>query len=184
MHYPIVDDHNHEKFLLIASQYVEFKELDEIIQTAPLKPNVEIDLVGISFYPTLIQKGIVDPTDYLDNDIRLKNIYLKLYVTGSENQSRVIKLTLDDVWFEGAPEGNGRELYAKYTKTIKLPTKMFGSEDSNSLAFTISLIGRVNVETGGLLISCSPVYNIDDFCVEVVGYDLEYWLVNLNRREK
>lgn len=48
------------------------------VTTAPLKMNMEHDILGLSSHPALIANGLMDDKDSLDSRIALSNVYLKV----------------------------------------------------------------------------------------------------------
>ena len=70
-----------EKFVdpaFVMPYDVKIDGTDEVVTTAPLKFDVEADLMSLSQSDTLINTGLADISDILDKTVKLKNIYLQM----------------------------------------------------------------------------------------------------------
>lgn len=68
---------NTEHFLLDVGKTK--RQLETIaVDTAPLKVNMNHDILGLSSHPALIANGLMDDKDSLDSRIALRNLYLKV----------------------------------------------------------------------------------------------------------
>lgn len=61
----------------VVPHHVVTNEQNMSITTGPLKPNVKVDLMGISNASMLINKGMLDISDTIDPSGRLKALYVK-----------------------------------------------------------------------------------------------------------
>lgn len=187
---PVVaaDGSNADKFIdasLVAPKEIMVNKVP--VRTAPLKPGVEIDFLGISSHPGLIGAGIMDSTDSLDARFGLDLI--SLAITGEaevdgelQEITEVIPFSVSRMPradFVKSVEGDHREMTLVFrTRDLLLTgdTKTDDGADSVLLAslknqnlrlrLRVSINGTVNLETAVGNIYPSPVevqglYSVD-----------------------
>lgn len=188
--YPVFTESSKALFLEHPSISETTVVLEDVcFQTKPLRTDVEINLIGISSTNELLQKGIIDNTDHLHPEIRLKALYFAV-----QGQNKIAKMEVADVYsFDKTSEGNFRELELEYTHSVSIPARSladaFTENNEATCRLAVSLSGMVNIETGQMRVSgtskiiAAPadLYNKE---VQVVGYELEYSRDNLNRRPR
>ncbi len=131
------------------------------VTTAPLKAGLDLDLVGLSSHPGLIESGVMDHTDSVDGRVALKKIYLK---SGSQAIA-ISTLKLPRSGFNKSPEGEGRELGLQFSSTSLLideGVKAVDGTDVTELAsivtggfkarISIRISGSINLETGNVTV--------------------------------
>lgn len=182
------------------------------VATKPLKPGVELDIIGISQHPGLI--GQADHSDAVDAHVSLAAIYVEINDGGSTPIVETFKFVTKQLprsEFNKTPEGNYREIGLQFaTDSLVL------SEDTLTIAniagtaldaalavgdrvrLTLEMSGRLNTETGRTNIYASgvsatvydstgavlPSNAAAGYTYTVVGYDLEARRSNANRRSQ
>lgn len=99
---------NVEHFLDDASAAVRtLRNLDGIdVLSAPLKTNMEHNLLGLSSHPSLIANGLMNEKDSLDSRVALENIYLEVDGKFVKFNTHLLRTSA----FYRAIEGNMREI--------------------------------------------------------------------------
>jgi len=113
----------------------------ESILTAPLKPGVKFDLLGISQTDGLLSKGIMDETDSIDPTISLKNVCLS-FTDGSDTdiiQFNTINLPLSN--FTYATQSDYREMVLNFKTTSLLINSKTKQRDGTALVALAGVLG-------------------------------------------
>ena len=180
------------------------------VNTRPLRPGVELDLIGISQHPGLV--GVADHSDAIDAKATLAAIYVA--VTDSSGPTtevfKFVTSQLPRADFNKTPEGNYREIGLQFstdsifadtdTQTIGgvASTLLNSVSGGNKLRLTLEVSGRINTETGRTNVYSSNIVTgvVDDnglpvvnatvaaYTYAVVGYDLTARRSNANRRSQ
>lgn len=178
------------------------------VATRPLRPGVELDLIGISQHPGLI--GQADHSDAIDAKANLAAVYVA--VNDGSNPIEVFKFNTSQLprsEFNKTPEGNYREIGLQFaTDSFFLDTDSLTIAGAASVALngvtagdkvrlSLEMSGRINTETGRTNVFPSGVGAtvIDEngtvisnaasgFTYTVVGYDLTARRSNANRRSQ
>jgi hypothetical protein len=112
--------------------------------SAPYKPGVKIDLLGISQNPGLAAEGQLDQTDSLDQRMNLENIYLKVVGTSVGGAGSIIPFntrTLPFSQFQKSPEGYSRDVLLNYS-TVDLPLTAATHDISGAPAAALALLSQ------------------------------------------
>lgn len=198
-----------------------------VIQTAPLRIDTRLNLLGLGTNPVLTQGGALNSTDTLDNQINVSNIYLRVtdVASGDVSTLKYATLNLPRSQFQKSQEGMDREMNLNFTvRTLPArgTTKDLSGVAAEGLAYLTvgaranwlielgtSLTGTVNTEYGDLNVDATRVhiervYELDAdgrktgeltdatalaalraaITLEVVGYDVQAYYTNLNRRQR
>lgn len=114
---------------------------NEVIQTAPLKPGIDIGLLGLCQPPSVQATGQLDNTDTLDHRIALDKLWVKFVNAGGDVS--IISFDVNRLprsQFQKSQEGFDRELNLNFI-TVDLPI------DSQ----TLDISGAVASAAGGAL---------------------------------
>ena len=159
---------NVEHFLDDASAAVRtLRNLDGIdVLSAPLKTNMEHNLLGLSSHPSLIANGLMNEKDSLDSRVALENIYLEVDGKFVKFNTHLLRSSA----FYRAIEGHMREIALTFDNGSFLATKnrlaMDGTEvpvfkaleDAGyALRFRVRGFGKGTVELGNVEIVAAPV---------------------------
>ena len=164
--YPVYDPDNKSQYLVTPSgvngMVRDVEVMDGLtIQTAPLKANAKIDVLGISQNTALLAAGYMDETDALNGSVYLERLYFT--VTGKDGDNDVTEYMALNIKglpavFTYTPTGSTRELQLDYkttslslvggaiTKVDGTPTKIDNLENVPA-GYTIKL--EVNVKGDG-----------------------------------
>jgi hypothetical protein len=194
-------NYNAEKFSTLVGSYV--KHVDRVeVTTRPLKPGVDIGLIGISQHEGLIASGILNNTDTVDLKNNLDNVYIEIHSTSvvGAGATSVIPFNVYNLprsQFQKAPEGLVQDLILNFG-TVDLPITGASSDAANApnataLAYLrtggrenwvvrlkITVTGNLNVESGNLSVNpasvtIASVWDVDPVTndyTEVTGADL------------
>lgn len=193
-------NNNVAKFSVAVGTYT--KKVGSVdVPTRPLKPGIELDLIGISQHAALIASGVLDNTDTVDLKNSLDHLYIRVHsstVVGAGANSYIPfdVLDLPRTQFQKSPEGFAQELLLSFvTDSLPLRGDTLDSAGATAtstvylrdaarenwvvrLKFTIT--GQLNVETGNLTINPAvgdihSVFDVDPVTkehTEIVGADL------------
>ena len=105
-------DDNTDKFAPVTDvpAWVEYLGSNISVQTGALRPNVKVDLIGISQTNELLNSGLMGPTDTLDVYIKLEKVFIK--VTDG-TKTAVVPVSVEHLYgsmFTFAPQGNYRNM--------------------------------------------------------------------------
>lgn len=79
----------------------------EDLPTAALKPGVRIGFLGLCSTPSLVQNGVMDHTDQIDNNVRLQYVWIKVSNAGGTTELfRLRTDNLDRSAFQKTQEGD------------------------------------------------------------------------------
>ena len=135
----------------------------EIVETAPLKPGVRLDLLGISQTAALTARGVIDETDAIDSSAYLSSIYVLLGDDGAAPPGDADVLKIDTRGLPGAnftygPQGDYRNLIlAMDTDSVVIsnPVCLDGAAPSTvtwpagySARFRLEASGQIQQQTG------------------------------------
>lgn len=193
-------NYNGDKFSTLVGSYT--KNVDRIeVTTRPLKPGVEIGLIGISQHDGLIASGILNNTDTVDLKNNLDKIYIEIHSTsvGGAGATSVIPFEIANLprsQFQKAPEGLVQDLILNFG-TADLPLAGATKDAANAVAtglaylrvgaranwvlrLKITVTGQLNIESGNLTVNpanleIASVWDVDPVTneyIEVVGADL------------
>lgn len=87
----------------------DFNEVQggEDLPTAALKPGVRIGFLGLCSTPSLVQNGVMDHTDQIDNNVRLQYVWVKVSNAGGTTELfRLRTDNLDRSAFQKTQEGD------------------------------------------------------------------------------
>ena len=89
----------------------------EAITTRPLRPGVEIDLLGVSAVDSLVATGVQNQTDTLDPTILLQSLYVKF----GDDIVKFNVANLPTANFLAAPQGHNKQANLNFTtKSVML----------------------------------------------------------------
>lgn len=193
-------NYNADRFSTLVGTYT--KKVDNIsVPTRPLKPGVDIGLIGISQHDGLIATGILNNTDTVDLKNNLEKIYVEIHsssVVGAGATSVVPfdVLSLPRSQFQKAPEGFVQDLLLNFA-TVDLPLTGATKDVTGALATStnylrnsgrdtwvlrlkVSVSGELNIETGNLnvkpanleIVSVWDVDPVTNDYTEVTGADV------------
>lgn len=103
--YKPVDKSNDQHF----AAGTDFTEVQggEDLPTAALKPGVRIGFLGLCSTPSLVQNGVMDHTDQIDNNVRLQYVWIKVSNAGGTTELfRLRTDNLDRSAFQKTQEGD------------------------------------------------------------------------------
>lgn len=176
---------NKDKFVdaeLVPPRTVSIDGVD--VNTSALAINVNMDLLGLSQAPGILNGELMDSTDSLDSRLGIKNLYLHI-TSGDENSVVVFNvLNLPRSLFNKSSEGMGYEMELNFrTNAVSLneTTKDIHNADVSAainglknyrLVFKTVLTGSANVETGSLEIHntklmVESVYSLDGVSISL-----------------
>lgn len=163
------DNSTADKFIdadVVGARAIKVSGVD--VPTAPLAVGQDIGLLGLSAYAPLIGAGIYDNTDAIDARIALDSLYLQIDAASPGVAFSV--LGKPRTTFVKTPEGNGREMALNFqvrdlvlnaaTKAVDgSAVTAFAAIGSNNWTVRLgsNIFGSVNVETGVVSVSASPV---------------------------
>jgi len=144
------------------------------ILTSALQFGKKLDLLGISFVDALINTGIQDCTDCIDPAVSLANIYAN--VNGA-----VVKVSLLDQAlnvFTPSVASNYRDQVLNFD----------GIQDFGDAKAYVKITGTVNLQFGTIEVNGEIVQVRNEHWqnnkVELLGYDIQAYRVNYNRRPR
>lgn len=141
---------------------------DIVIQTAPLKFGVKMDIIGISNDELLLESGLQDNTDSLDPAISLRNIYVEI----AENvfEVSVAHTATNEAIFDHVTHGNYRDMKMVYANfiTIDSNTHLISKENNKTalvkqflagatVKLGIDVMGTINLQLGALRLDARHV---------------------------
>lgn len=210
---PIVREVHNEWFVDAALVPPTADNLDdEVVQTAPLRIDTDINLLQVSQTQASLDTGIRDITDTIDPGIHLKKVYIKV---GTEVVGINVR-HLDSSNFWSAPQGPDRamrlifdskvvQLRGKVLKVDGTPSTELAAIEDNGLAIRLgfNMTGTIDLALGDLVVTGDRVnvtsvmrdgeaVDVTDATIKpvvdllktakVVGYDLHGFVSNSNRR--
>lgn len=134
------------------------------VLTQPLKLNTEVDIIGLSQHPDLVESGRMDETDQLDGYVAIDTIYLQ----PKDATNEVLAVSLKELTrskFRKTAEGSGRELGLQFTSneiviahdakaatgTAVAETTLKAIQDGGyDIRLQIKLDGTANTEFGSI----------------------------------
>lgn len=154
-----------------------------LIKTAPLKPDNEVDLLGLSNDQSLIGLAVIDNTDSMDARIALDNLYIS--VQAGTPAIRFPTSRLPRNTFVKSVEGNFREMDLQFSTTNLLVTKDSLANDQSAIVglpteitsgtyvarLSVSANGRANVEYGNITVYANKV-RVDSVQNATTGQDV------------
>lgn len=176
---PVLTDHSKQFFsefgfpTLVRQGFTSFN-------TSHLKPGARFSLLGIALTTALLETGLMDCTDSIDPAVSLKGILLR--VTRPHEKQPTDLLYYHEVeqlprTIFTASAGTYREISLNFTTVLGM------SVDACPLALAIHAVGSVNLELGDTEVHFKVQQEGEsDHTVEVVGYDLNAYSINYNRR--
>lgn len=212
---PYVRPENADKFVNPALVAVQNYDKDgEIIPTAPLAINTDVDLISLAATDAILAQGVLNHTDTLEAGLYVKAVYVKfgddvvrfntrvlstfnflrstqglqrsMTLTASTNSLLINKATLT------AAGGALTSLAAVVTDdlVVRVDLKMSGQFDQatgNGKVFGNS-VSTYTVSKAGMMLdkTTAPAKPIVDLINtgEIIGYDMDAWLSNENRRQQ
>lgn len=166
--YLLADGSNEEFF--VDSDDVKAKDIvinNETVHTAPLRADVQIDLLGVCATPGTVEAGLLDNTDAIDAQVALRNLYVR--VSSKEaGKSEVIKFYTERMTrsnFQKSVEGDFREMTLQFNTNALLLTPDTRLADGSEPTLLDSILaadyeaqlqfmvnGTLNVERGDLIV--------------------------------
>ena len=183
-------------------------------QTAPLRVDKKIDLIGISNRNRWLNAGQMDTSDTLDSAMGLARVYVKV-------GDKVLSLLVDRLptsRFQAVREGDSRSMYLAFQTHAPVVTKTTTAVDGTTIPslaalgdgdhvmLALDITGNVSLSKGTLNISASEVAVHDVLdkngnaiktdsgtalelvkafaTAEVIGVDLDARFTNKNRRQR
>ncbi len=132
-----------------------------IVSTAPLKPGVKIDLLGISQTAELLNAGIMDQTDSIDPYVTLQNVYLSVTDGTAVDVLKVNVTNLPLANFTYGVQNNYRVMTLNFQTTSILINASTLQADGTPLValaavaasnlilrLEVNMSGTINIETG------------------------------------
>jgi hypothetical protein len=148
--------------------------------TTQLRPGKRFSLLGISQTEALLETGLLDCTDAIDPNVSLAGMLLRFSKEGETgllyyHDTEATPLAN----FVAKPEGNYRVIQLNYRTQLDL------SLGGKALSIGIQAGGSVNLELGDTEAYFTVIADGDtDYEIKVVGYDLNAYRVNYNRRPR
>jgi hypothetical protein len=87
-------DNSNNQWFVTGTDFLEVQG-GEDLPTAALKPGVRIGFLGLCSTPSLVQNGVMDHTDQIDNNVRLQYVWIK--VTGTGGTTELFRLRTDNL---------------------------------------------------------------------------------------
>lgn len=176
------DNSNADKFAPSADVAPWVRKIDNVeVETAPLRMDVDISLIGISQHPGLLGAGVTDSTDSLDHRVTLDNLYLKV----GDSVLKFDTSRLPRSSFVKSVEGGNREMTLAFTSadlTITPETRAVdGSEPAElqalrdaglTVKLSVHVNGTVDVETSNIRVWAAGVKVASIFDEQGVQYGL------------
>lgn len=146
----------------------------EEILTSALKFGTKFDLLGISTLGKFLDTGIQDCTDSIDPAVSLVNVYAN--VNGSVVKASLLNQALNV--FTASVAGNYRDQVLNFDGII----------DFGDVKAYIKVTGTLNLQFGTLEVNGAIVEVRNEHWqnnqVELLGYDIQAYRVNMNRRPR
>lgn len=184
----------------------------ETVPTKPLLCNKEVNLIGISQTDGLLSAGVFDVSDTLDSSVLLTKIFVKVTVGATTEYFAFPTDKLPGAYFNGAVQGNYQKMTLAFeTAALKFTstTKTVSGAASTLLAPLTDRVVRAKTDVYGRLILGDGVCNVTGSSVgvakitgtsgeivtdtninavfanaTVVGYELQVYRTNSNRRQR
>ena len=147
-------DANTDKFVDVAlvPGWAEDLGTGVVVETAALKVDTKVDLIGISQTNELLASGLAGPTDALDSYVRLKDIFVKFTDGVDTDIVRIHVADLPPSTFTYAPQGNSRRmiltmdtdsvvLSAETTKVNGAPLEVLTELASHNARLSLNITG-------------------------------------------
>lgn len=138
----------------------------EIIPTRPLRPGVEVDVLGVSAVDSLVATGVQNQTDTLDPTISLQGLYIKF----GDDLVKFNVANLPTANFIAAPQGHYKQSNLNFTTKSILLTKASKQTDGSDLVdlsavvsgdylvrLEVEATGRANIEFGTVKVNGAGV---------------------------
>lgn len=175
------------------------------ITTSALKFGQHFDLLGISQTQSLVDSGVYDPTDTLDSNIRLANLYVG-FETDDSTPVAVVRIPLfneynqPDVGSLFANVGSPRHVSLNAAlhianvkeRAVVVAGSLPDTVITGQTTLSATVYGMISLETGEIRVDSSGWEFGDIVCQDgqprlnawLVGYDLRAARVNYNRHPK
>lgn len=136
---PVFDTKTADLFMAEGSLVRDAKVLEGVhFETAPLKFDKNIDLLGLSMHPELLQKGQQDMTDVILPHVQLREVYIRPADVGPV--IRIADMHLNDSIFERPSEGNER------SRRLRMRIEYIETWGNYRLTWVLAIGGEVSLE--------------------------------------
>lgn len=153
----------------------------DMVDTRPLKPGIEINVLGLSQNPSVLATGQLDNTDSLDNRVALKTVYLRVEALDpvTPTDPHVISYipisteSLPRALFHPATEGYDREVMLNFVSDdlpihgatkdvtdVAAPALAYFAQvayENHIIRLKATVTGQGNLETGNFNVNPIPV---------------------------
>lgn len=168
---------NVDKFSTVVGTTTEVVSGESVL-TRPLKPGIQLNLLGLCQTAAVQATGQLDNTDTLDHRINLSELYISITsaTVAGPDTTNIVKfdtLRLPRSQFQKSAEGYDREMMLNFV-TVDLPltglTKNIAGVQSPTLAYltgaragwivrlAINVTGQANLELGNISVGNTPIY--------------------------
>ena len=162
------EDNSNASVFLSDEKYVSYRDVGGVeVKTAPLRVDQEVDILGLSSHPGLLNAGILDHTDALDARMFLQ----KLYIQRGDNEVYTFNVSrLPRNGFLKSIEGADREMTLNFISdalTLNGDTRAADSSTPTiiqtigdadyTVRLSVKVTGDANVEFGSVSIGAMPV---------------------------
>lgn len=147
----------------------EFTEVQggEDLPTAALKPGLRIGFLGLCSTPSLVQNGVMDHTDQIDNNVRLQYVWIKVSNAGGTTELfRLRTDNMDRSTFQKTQEGDkfqtsldfdapayqltaGQKTLAGTASVLLAPL----TANTQTVGIALKINGTLNHEKGDLVVN-------------------------------
>lgn len=208
---PFKDPNNNQNAYFTAETITQDLKVDQVtVPSAPLRPDTEIDLIGLSNHPLLLKGGVLNEQDALDPAVKIRTVYLKATKGADTALIAIDTSLLPSNQFFKTPEGDWRDMLLNFKNDTILLTAATQSIANIPAAPLAGLTGKVHLElklngdlnaqsaniTVGGNVAVKRVYNaagvelpltapdVTGLTFTFVGYDVEARRTNSNHRTR
>jgi hypothetical protein len=166
-------------------------------QTAPLAIGAHFSLLGIGQTQSLLEAGILDMTDAIDADIRLRRVYFHLETLGKEDEVITVDVSkFRTAQAEAHPPSQLRHMQITFHEDVALVAGALTVKGEPSKILTngwvpkVTVTGTIHLELADTQFQASRIesfkqYNDDSLVrIKVIGYALDAKRINHNRRPR
>lgn len=170
---------------------------DVEFQTSAMAIGAHYSLLGISQTQSLLDTGMLDMTDSIDSDIRLKKIYVRLEALGLEDEVIAVDVLRRPSSQGVFPPNSQRQVQILFREDVALIASMETVTGAASKILTngwvlpkVVISGSVNLELADTQFSAQRLESFHqhrndlNVRVRVIGYTLDAKRVNHNRRPR
>lgn len=159
-------DRSNDQWFAAGTDFTEVQG-GEDLPTAALKPGVRVGFLGLCSTPSLVQNGVMDHTDQIDNGVRLQYVWIKVSNAGGTTELfRLRTDNMDRSTFQKSPEGDkfqtnldfdapayqltaGQKTVAGVASTLLSALTV----DGQTVGLALKITGNLNHEKGDLVVN-------------------------------